>query len=394
MPTIAHRPEPLAAGAGLGRWARAHRDLVLPGAAALLALVALRDAGTRPLLVLGVPLALVAIGYARWPRPARAAGGAWLGVLLAGAGVLAAAPAAIAAGAALLLAGASHVRRDRAPGRRRRRVLKALATPLALFALAPLLLAANYLAAPREPIDDAALGLPHERVAFPASDGVPLAGWWVPGRGDAAVVVIHGGGGDREGAVAHARMLARDGFGVLLYDARGRGESGGHSNAFGWEWDRDVRGAVDFLERRGVRHISLLGLSTGAEAAITEAAGDPRVEAVVADGVQLRQVAETEALAPADRAAAVPYVGLAGAAIRLVQGERPPAPLDGLVARLAADRRLLMIATVPIERTLQRAYARGTRATVWELPGVAHTAGLRVRPDEYARRVTAALAVS
>ena len=42
-------------------------------------------------------------------------------------------------------------------------------------------------------------------------------------------------------------MLAKAGYGVLLYDARGRGESAGHENAAGWQWDRDVRGAVSFL---------------------------------------------------------------------------------------------------------------------------------------------------
>ena len=51
------------------------------------------------------------------------------------------------------------------------------------------------------------------------------------------------------------RCSRRRGYGVLLYDARGRGESGGHENAFGWQWDRDVRGAVSFLPSRGIhRH--------------------------------------------------------------------------------------------------------------------------------------------
>jgi uncharacterized protein len=113
-------------------------------------------------------------------------------------------------------------------------------------------------------------------VSFRASDGVRLSGWYVPGRNRAAIVLVHGGGGDREGAVRHARMLARAGYGVLLYDARGRGRSEGHENAFGWRWHRDVRGAVDYLRARGVRRIGLLGLSTGAEAVVTEAAHDPR----------------------------------------------------------------------------------------------------------------------
>src|SRR5206468_6761371 len=141
----------------------------------------------------------------------------------------------------------------------------------------PTLIVVGYLAKPRAAINEAALGLPHERVRFAASDGVQLSGWYVPSRNGAAIVLVHGGGGDRQGTIRHARMLAKAGYGVLLYDARGRGESQGHENAAGWQWDRDVRGAVSFLTSRGIDNIGLLGLSTGAEAVVTEAASDKRV---------------------------------------------------------------------------------------------------------------------
>ena len=79
-----------------------------------------------------------------------------------------------------------------------------------------------------------------------------------PTRAAAAIVRVHGGGGDRQGTIRHARMLAKEGYGVLLYDARSRGKSAGHENAFGWQWDHDVRGAVSYLTRRGIRRIGLL----------------------------------------------------------------------------------------------------------------------------------------
>jgi hypothetical protein len=50
-----------------------------------------------------------------------------------------------------------------------------------------------------------------------------------------------------------------------------------------------------------------------------------------------------------------------------------------------------MIATVPIERTVQRGYADGTSASVWELPESRHTGGLRDHPEAYARRVSSLL---
>ena len=86
---------------------------------------------------------------------------------------------------------------------------------------------------------------------FEATDGLELAGWYRPSRNGAAVVVVHGGSSDRKGSVAHAEMLARHGYGVLLYDARGRGESEGMENNYGWDWTKDIAGALEFLEQRG-----------------------------------------------------------------------------------------------------------------------------------------------
>jgi len=358
----------------------------LAPAAALLTLISLQDAPPRAVLVLGLPVLALAFTAPLWPRGLQVAGGLWLGALGLGAGLIAhSAPAAVAGAAVLAAAGVRGwgINRGR-PLRRAGAVALGLAGVVALY---PALTAADFLAKPRRAISETALGLPHQAVAFRASDGVRLSGWWVPGRNGAAVIVVHGGGGDRGGAVAHARMLARAGYGVLLYDARGRGRSGGRQNALGWRWDRDVRGAVDAFERRGIHRIGLLGLSTGAEAAVTEAAGDPRVGAVIADGVQVRTSADAAA-APAVR----PLIWAVGTAVRAVGGERPPAPLLGLVRRLAATRPLLMVATIAVERTVQRRYARGTSAEVWQLPRSGHTQGLRDHPAEYARRVGAVLA--
>ena len=44
-------------------------------------------------------------------------------------------------------------------------------------------------------------------------------------------------------------MLARHGYGVLVFDRRGEGQSDGDPNAFGWGGDRDVKAAVDYLQR-------------------------------------------------------------------------------------------------------------------------------------------------
>jgi pimeloyl-ACP methyl ester carboxylesterase len=60
-----------------------------------------------------------------------------------------------------------------------------------------------------------------------------LSGSYGPSHNGAAIVIVHGGGGgDRDGARTHAAMLARAGYGVLRYDARGRGQSQGAPDAY------------------------------------------------------------------------------------------------------------------------------------------------------------------
>src|SRR4051812_23727539 len=71
------------------------------------------------------------------------------------------------------------------------------------------------------------LGLPGARdVSFPARDGTRLQGWYAPGRNGGAVILMHGSHGTRASTESHLRMLARTGYAVLAYDARGHGASG------------------------------------------------------------------------------------------------------------------------------------------------------------------------
>jgi uncharacterized protein len=357
----------------------------------LLILAGMHSAGTRILLVVGLPILLFGALAHRLPRSISAALAAVAGVV----SLLGSFPAhnrLIAAAALLLVAGGFQRAWGINRGRRRRRawlnrVLTSGATLVTmLFVVYPSALAIDYLAKTRNAVDPSALGLTHRNVVFEASDGIRLNGWYAPGTNGAAVVLVHGGGGDREGTIRHARMLAAAGYGVLLYDARGRGESAGHENAFGWRWDRDVHGAVSFLEAHGVRRIGLLGISTGAEAVVTEASTDRRVRAVVADGLQGRSATDASNLSFGNRISIEPAFAILGAEIHLVRGESPPAPMKELVHTVAATRPLLLIGTVDFERELDRAYVRGTKAQLWQLPKSGHTHGLVDQPLAYRRR--------
>jgi hypothetical protein len=67
----------------------------------------------------------------------------------------------------------------------------------------------------REPIGDPPSAA-YRPVTFRASDGLDLSGWYRSSRNRAAVVIVHGGGGDRTGSVRHAALLVRHGYGVVM----------------------------------------------------------------------------------------------------------------------------------------------------------------------------------
>ena len=104
--------------------------------------------------------------------------------------------------------------------------------------------------APRWEIQEASLGIPHEEVTVPTADGRALSAWYVPSRNGAALLVDHGSGGSRERVVAHVRMLARHGYGVLALDLPGNGESEGHSNGLGDNAQPAIDAGLDYLSRR------------------------------------------------------------------------------------------------------------------------------------------------
>jgi pimeloyl-ACP methyl ester carboxylesterase len=77
------------------------------------------------------------------------------------------------------------------------------------------------------------------------------------------VVLLHGYGSERTQMLARAGLLQARGFAVLLYDARGHGQSGGDRVSFGWIERRDLTGALDYLRKRGFHEFGCIGASQG-----------------------------------------------------------------------------------------------------------------------------------
>ncbi len=144
---------------------------------------------------------------------------------------------------------------------------------------------------PRCSSPTAHLGTVYEDVTVHTADGLDLAGWYIPSRNGAAVLVYPG----RAKAQKHARYLARAGYGVLLVDRRGEGASDGDPHGFGWTFDKDIEAGVRFLQHRDdvdPRRIAGLGLSVGGEMMLQTAAGTTGLAAVISDGAGARVMSE------------------------------------------------------------------------------------------------------
>ena len=82
-------------------------------------------------------------------------------------------------------------------------------------------------------------------------------------------------------------MLAGNGYGVLLFDRRGEGESEGDPNLLGWHGERDVHAAVKFLQTRpdvDPESIGGVGLSVGGEMMIAAGAESGALKAIMSEG--------------------------------------------------------------------------------------------------------------
>jgi dienelactone hydrolase len=231
----------------------------------------------------------------------------------------------------------------------------------------------------------------YAEVSFAASDGLRLSGWYRPSSNGAAVVIVASARGDRTGSVQHARLLAAHGYGVLVYDARGTGKSQGSPNGYGWDWSRDVSGALTFLQHRpdvDPHRIGGLGISTGADVLLEAAAEDHDLRAVVSDGATGRSASDVATMAITER----PMLWVTFGAVRLLSGSSAGPPLRTLVARISPTPLLLVAAgSISQEIPFNTDYAAAAHEPVelWTLPHVRHTAAIREAPEEYERRVTA-----
>jgi fermentation-respiration switch protein FrsA (DUF1100 family) len=298
------------------------------------------------------------------------------------------------AGVALLVVAVLELWRSRRRGGGRarrwgRRALVGLAAvAFALLIVLPVAFAILTTHRPRVVVEAADLGRPHEEVTITTEDGLGLAAWYVPSENGAAVIVFPG----RTSRVPHARLLAEAGYGVLMVDMRGQGESEGDPNLLGWDSPKDLAAALAFLAGRPdveEGRIGGIGFSVGGEQMIQAAAENDTLNAVVSEGAGERSWRETS-LQPYGGWPGIVEVVVADAVVTVISGDAPPPSLEDLVGRIA-PRPLFLIYARDGQggESLNPVYfeAAGEPKELWEITTGGHTDGLASEGEEYERRV-------
>lgn len=245
---------------------------------------------------------------------------------------------------------------------------------------------------PRDAVVQADLGRPHEDVTLITRDGVELSAWYVPPLNRAAVITF-----PRAWTVKQARMLVDNGYGVLMVDPRGYGDSEGDPNAYGWGSTADIDAAATWLRDQddvGRRRIGGLGLSMGGEQMIEAAADNPRLKAVVSEGAGIRSVREAflrrgpNAL---ELALQYPQDLMQTVSVWLLGDETVPPPLTQAAAEISPRAVFFIYGEdgQAIEKAVNPVLydAALPPKAIWQVPGAGHTGGITAEPDEYERRV-------
>ena len=228
-----------------------------------------------------------------------------------------------------------------------------------------------------------------DAASFIAPDGVTLRGWFVAPKNGVVVILTHGLGGNRASLLPDAGVMVHHGYGVLLYDSRASGESGGELATWGALEALDVAAATRFVRARpGVSRVALLGFSVGASAVTRAAANDPEVSAVVlyACWTTLREEVLYKAGHGLPLAAPAALLGfrVSGTDIDAIR------PADDLPR--IAPRPMLFISggqdTDTPPEVMDRLFALASEPKrLWRLPEVGHGSYYQADPVAYERHV-------
>ena len=237
----------------------------------------------------------------------------------------------------------------------------------------------------------------YESVSFQSQDGTPLSSWYcAPEKPSAVIILCHGVDSNRMGMMSKARLLYNAGFGVLMFDFRTRGESGGNLCTLGNLEVDDLLAAVRQVHsnpKSDALAIGVLGDSLGGAVAIMGAARESSISAVVAespfdrlDHAIVNHFSMVFGKASFVFCAPVTLVGekLIGEKASSIS---PSDEIDKITPRpllLIADADDRLCRKSEIVALFQRA---GSGKELWTVPNADHIQANEVAPAEYERRI-------
>ena len=240
------------------------------------------------------------------------------------------------------------------------------------------------------------VGLAFEEVTFKTVDGLTLHGWWFPAEGSKrAVISLHGYGDSMDKYLHNVPSLHAAGFNVLLFDFRAHGRSEGKVTSLGYLERMDVLGAVEFLHKKEILRIGVIGCSMGGMVGLLSLPVSEGIDALVSDGspARLRQgliAGLTERRVPAWLAAILAWLMLFSTSLRLGANLFDFEPI-AWVGKIA-PRPILFIQGEEDQYTTMRDFeslyaAAGQGKEAWRVTGARHCTVAQQQPDEYHQRI-------
>jgi fermentation-respiration switch protein FrsA (DUF1100 family) len=232
----------------------------------------------------------------------------------------------------------------------------------------------------------ARFGADFENIHIETADGLSLAGWYIPPRNGAVIILIHSYYNDRRQTLPVAEMLYKSGYGLLMVDQRASGESQGETRSLGWRDIPDVGAAASWLvARQKDLKIGAYGCSMGGALAIAGAAGVPSIRAVAADAPSPLQWYENLPHFSLRDPLSLPTMALYYAFVML-RAQSVPNTSTIEAVQAYGSRPLLFISSGQGPETARvSAYfeaASGPKAH-WNIPEASHCTGPQTRPQEY-----------
>jgi len=247
-----------------------------------------------------------------------------------------------------------------------------------------------------------ALNAKLQDASISAPDGSLLRGWFLhpaSANGD-AIILLHGVSDNRLGMYGYGEWLLRNGYSVLLPDARAHGISGGKLATYGLKESDDIHRWVSWLEEnQRPRCVFGFGESMGAGQILQSLTKEPRFCAVVAESPfeSFREVSYARFGRPFHTG---PWLGrtffwptdeVGFLYVRLRYG----IDMDQVSPKqaVAASRVPVFLIhgtgdrNIPFYNSADIQAANPTKVLLWLVPQAGHCGGYSMAPEEFDRRI-------